>query len=46
MSWIDVILSWARSFGIGGAFFIVTVGAFIICGMALWVVLIALKRGK
>jgi hypothetical protein len=43
---IDSILSWAQSLGIGGAFFILTLGAFAICGMALWVVLIALKRGK
>jgi hypothetical protein len=43
---VESVLSWAQSFGISGAFFIITLGAFGICGMAQWVVLAALKRGK
>lgn len=46
MKSLESIVSWAQSFGMGGAFFIVTLGAFGLCGMALWVVLTALKRHK
>ena len=46
MSTVESVLSWAQSIGIGGAFFIITLCAFGICGMALWVVLAALKRVK
>jgi hypothetical protein len=46
MDFISTILAWAQSFGVGGAFFIITLGAFGVCGMALWVVLVALNREK
>ena len=46
MNSVESVLSWAQSFGIGGAFFIITLAAFGICGMALWVVMAALKRSK
>ena len=46
MEIISAILAWARSLGVGGAFFVITLGAFGVCGMAMWVVLVALKREK
>jgi hypothetical protein len=46
MNSVESVVSWAQSFGMGGAFFIIALCAFGLCGMALWVVLTALKRGK
>lgn len=46
MGVISSILAWAQSFGVGGAFFVITLGAFGVCGMALWVVLVVLSREK
>jgi len=43
---IEFVVSWAQSLGTGGAFFFITVCAFGLCGLALWVVLVALKRGR
>jgi hypothetical protein len=43
---LQSIVSWAQSFGMGGAFFIITLCAFGLCGLALWVVLTALKGHK
>lgn len=45
MKSLESFLSWAQSFGIGGAFFVIALCAFGLCAMALWVVLIAVKRG-
>lgn len=44
MSLLESFTTWVQSFGVGGAFFIVTLCAFGICAMALWVVLIALRQ--
>lgn len=46
MSIVEFVASWAQSFGTGGAFFFIALCAFGLCGLALWVVLVALKRGK
>jgi hypothetical protein len=43
MKSIGEVLSWAKAMGIGGAFFILAIGAFLLSGMAMWVVLIALE---
>jgi hypothetical protein len=43
---IEAIVSWAQPLGLGGAFFVISLCAFGVCGMALWVVLTALKRNK
>jgi hypothetical protein len=43
---IQSTISWAQSFGVGGAFFILTLAALGVCGLALWVVSIALKKGR
>lgn len=46
MSLFESLVAWAQAIGIGGAFFIVSLCAFGISAMALWVVLIVLKRDK
>lgn len=46
VSSVDSVLLWAQTLGIGGAFFLITLGAFGVCGLALWVVLAALKRDR
>lgn len=43
---VESVLSWVHSFGIGGAFFVITLGTLAVCGLALWVVLAALKGDR
>jgi hypothetical protein len=46
MTLLETVMLWARSFGIGGAFFVLALAAFGLCALALVVVLTALKRGR
>ena len=46
MNVLEMVMMWARSFGIGGAFFVLALAGFGLCALALIVVLTALKRGK
>jgi hypothetical protein len=46
MTTLDTLLSWAQSFGISGAFFVLALAAVGVCALALLVALTALKRGK
>jgi len=43
---LETVLSWAQSFGIGGAFFVLALAVVGVCALALLVVLAVLKRGK
>ena len=44
METIEFLIVWARTIGVGGAFFIIALLTFGICALALWVALTALKR--
>lgn len=46
METADSVISWAQSIGIGGAFFLIAICAFALSALALWVVLVALRRDK
>jgi DMSO/TMAO reductase YedYZ heme-binding membrane subunit len=46
MNIAESVFSWAQSIGIGGAFFLIALCAFALSGLALWVVLIALRRDR
>ena len=46
MNWTTFFFDWLTAFGTGGAFFVVSVGAIVVCGLALWLAILVVKHGK